>query len=279
MRFRVQAAVAGVARCVSPFVHGYDNQPERASAFRLIKVQSIGLTPPRSPSPFIFRIDQVLVLFVFVGVALSGCQKQEEITRYTVKKLPPATEKESSSGSATKEDTSPPVADQGPLDRDRMLAAIVPHRKMAWFFKMTGPREQIANKMGEFLALLGSLKFGDGDDAQPEWTLPEGWTSEKGNGLRFATLRMKSGDETLEATVIPLPAEDPTSADYVLSNVNRWCEQMGIPALKKSDLTADKHPENAEVKQIEVAGKKVEASIVRFWSINPSIVFKELNIK
>ena len=218
MRFRVQATVAGVTRY-----------------FTLL----------------------LLSLSTFGFVAILGCQKQEEITRYTVKKLPPATEKESSSGSATKEDASPPVADQGPPDRDRMLAAIVPHGKMAWFFKMTGPREPIAEKMGEFLALLGSLKFGDGDDAQPEWTLPEGWTSEKGNGLRFATLRMKSGDETLEATVIPLPTEDPTSADYVLSNVNRWCEQMGIPALKKSDLTADKHPENAEVKQIEVAGTTV----------------------
>ena len=131
------------------------------------------------------------------------------------------------------------------------------HGKMAWFFKMTGPREPVAEKMGEFLALLGSLKFGDGDDAQPEWTLPEGWTSEKGNGLRFATLRMKSGDEPLEATVIPLPAEDPTSADYVLSNVNRWCEQMGIPALKKSDLTAGEHPPNAEVKQIEAVGTTI----------------------
>lgn len=219
MRFRVQAAVAGIANGVS---------------------------------------SSVICLSVFALSIFSGCQKQDEITRYTVKKLAPV-EKQSSSESSGKEEGArlPATADQGPPDRDRMLAAIVPHGKMAWFFKMTGPREPVAEKMEDFLKLIGSLKFADGDEAQPEWTLPEGWTSEKGNGLRFATLRVKVGDETLEATVIPLPAPDPTSADYVLSNVNRWCEQMGLPALKKSDLTSEERPKNAEIKQIDAAGTTV----------------------
>ncbi len=219
MRFRVQAAVAGIANGVS---------------------------------------SSVICLSVFALSVFSGCQKQDEITRYTVKKLAPV-EKQSSSESSGKEEGArlPATADQGPPDRDRMLAAIVPHGKMAWFFKMTGPREPVAEKMEDFLKLIGSLKFADGDEAQPEWTLPEGWTSEKGNGLRFATLRVKVGDETLEATVIPLPAPDPTSADYVLSNVNRWCEQMGLPALKKSDLTSEERPKNAEIKQIDAAGTTV----------------------
>ncbi len=218
MRSRVQAAVAGIVSCVSPLL-------------------------------------LLLIAFGFVVIP-GGCHKQEDISRYTVKKLSPV-EKEASSGSSSKDEASQPAADQGPPDRDRMLAAIVPHGKMAWFIKMTGPRVPVAEKMGEFLALIGSLKFAEGDDAQPEWTLPEGWTSEKGSGIRFATLRVKSADQQLEATVIPLPAQDPTSADYVLSNVNRWCEQMGIPALKKSDLTAEEPPKNVEVKQLDVAGTTV----------------------
>ena len=221
---------------------------------------------PTSFSVYAGRVSPVLLFLILAGIGvLPGCQKQDEITRYTVKKLLPV-EKEAAADPSARDDVFPmsrsgdqqePSADQGPPDRDRMLAAIVPHGKMAWFFKMTGPREAVADKMEDFLLIIGSLKFAEGNDSPPEWKLPEGWTSEKGNGLRFATLRVKSADELLEATVIPLPAEDPTAADYVLSNVNRWCEQLGIPAIKKSDLTAEQRPKNVEVKQLEAAGTTV----------------------
>ena len=111
--------------------------------------------------------------------------------------------------------------------------------------------------MEDFLTLIRSLKFAADDDAPPEWVLPDGWTSEKGNGLRFATLRVKSEDQVLETTVIPLPAADPTSGEYVLSNVNRWCEQLGLPPRTKADLAAEEQPKNAEVRQLEAAGTHV----------------------
>lgn len=182
-------------------------------------------------------------------VWLVGCQKQDDVTSYTVKKLPPAIRKAVAPGPES-------AVDQGPPDRDRMLAAIVPHGKVGWFFKVTGPREAVAAKMEEFLKLVQSVKFADGDDATPEWTLPDGWTSEKGNGIRLATLRTESDGETLETTVIPLPATDPHSVEYVLSNVNRWCSQMGLPEKTKEELFAEEQPKNAEVQQLDVAGTK-----------------------
>lgn len=182
-------------------------------------------------------------------VWLVGCQKQDDVTSYTVKKLPPAVRKAAAPGPES-------AVDQGPPDRDRMLAAIVPHGKVGWFFKVTGPREAVAAKMEEFLKLVQSVKFADEDDATPEWTLPDGWTSEKGNGIRLATLRTESDGETLETTVIPLPATDPHSVEYVLSNVNRWCSQMGLPEKTKEELFAEEQPKNAEVQQLDVAGTK-----------------------
>lgn len=194
----------------------------------------------------------LLGLWAMLGLFwLAGCQKRDDVKSYTVKKLP----------SAARKTAAPPpesVADQGPPDRDRMLAAIVPHDKVGWFFKVTGPREAVARKMEEFLSLVQSVKFPDGDDAKPEWTLPDGWTSEKGNSIRFATLRTESDGETLETTVIPLPAVeiDPHSIEYVLSNVNRWCGQMGLPEKTKESLFAEEQPKNAEVQQLDVAGTK-----------------------
>lgn len=185
---------------------------------------------------------------------VAGCQKRDDVTSYTVKKLPPVVRKVASPAS---ED----AADQGPPDRDRMLAAIVPHGKVGWFFKVTGPREAVAAKMEEFLKLVQSVKFSPSiiapnDYPTPEWVLPGGWTSEKGNGFRFATFRTESDGETLETTVIPLPATDPHSVEYVLSNVNRWCSQMGLPEKTKDNLFAEEQPKNAEVQQLEVAGAK-----------------------
>lgn len=191
-----------------------------------------------------------LALWAMTGMVwLTGCQKHDGVSSYTVKRLSPAARKATGQSS---ED----VAEQGPPDRDRMLAAIVPHGKVGWFFKVTGPRVAVAAKMEEFLKLVQSVTFADGEDATPEWSLPDGWTSEKGNGIRFATLRAESGGETLETTVIPLPATDPHSVEYVLSNVNRWCSQMGLPEKTKESLFAEDQPKNAEVQQLDVAGTK-----------------------
>ena len=228
--------------------------------------------------------DRLSTMLSFLAVAglfiLAGCQKRDEITRYNVKKLSPVERKapaETSDGSTPKtraedqpgnisfigdplpDGSTPetPATDQGPPDRDRMLAAIVPHGKMAWFFKVIGPRDAVAAKMEDFLKLIRSLTFAGGEDSQPEWVLPEGWTSEKGNGIRFATLRVKSEDEVLETTVIRLSAPDPHSGEYVLSNVNRWCEQLGLPPRTKTDLAAEEQPKNAEIRQFEAAGTMV----------------------
>lgn len=211
----------------------------------------------RSGSPHRVACGPLLMwLWILAGaVWLAGCQQRDEITRYTVKKVRPLggvlTDGSSNNADATA------AADQGPADRDRMLAALVPHGKVGWFFKVTGPRDAVANKMDDFLSLIRSVKFGEADDAAPEWTLPEGWTSEKGNGIRFATLRTESDGTTLETTVIPLPAEDPDSMEYVLSNVNRWCGQMGLPEKTRDDLLAEDQPPHSEVRQLEVAGTTV----------------------
>lgn len=193
----------------------------------------------------VFGPLSMAALGLLVAMTGVGCQKRDDVKSYTVKKLTPKSRPAAAVATPS---------EQGPPDRDRMLAAIVPHGKVGWFFKVTGPREAVGSKMGDFLKLIQSVKFAEGDDARPEWTLPEGWTSEAGNGIRVATLRTKSDGHTLETTVIPLPAPDPTALDYTLSNVNRWCTQMGLPEKTKETLFAEDQPKNAEVQQLDVEG-------------------------
>ncbi len=117
---------------------------------------------------------------------------------------------------------------------DRMLAAIVPVEGKGWFFKMSGSGKVVLNESPKFQALLESLRVSDG---KLKWTAPEGWSEKPGSEMRAATFKIGQADEQLECTVIALPAEDPKSDEYLLSNINRWRGQMGLSNLEKSDLS------------------------------------------
>jgi hypothetical protein len=121
-----------------------------------------------------------------------------------------------------------------------MIGAILPHGAQAWFLKLAGPPAALDSHLEPFRQWLRSIHF---VDDKPQWQLPQGWREEPGQGMRFATLRIGDG-EPLELTVIPLPIpeDDP---DYVLSNVNRWRQQLQL-----GPLTAPQLGEQAEKIQV-----------------------------
>lgn len=64
-----------------------------------------------------------------------------------------------------------------------------------------------------------------------KWTLPKGWTEEKGGGMRFATLKAPVPGK-LDISVVFLPGD----AGGELGNVNRWRGQIGLPAMDAAAL-------------------------------------------
>lgn len=197
-----------------------------------------------------FTLGAVLCLL------LVGCQNRDEIKRYTVKKLPHSERKVVEMPSR-----GPMPAGHGQAAGERMLAAIAPHGRTFWVFKLMGPKDAAAEQMENFLSLTQSLKFSEGEDAIPEWTLPEGWTERKDTekaGTRFATMIVNPGSEEMVVSVtrLPFPPDRPTDG-VPLMIVNLWCEQLGLPEKKQSDLTAEDQPKDAEVRQLDVAGTQV----------------------
>jgi len=127
-----------------------------------------------------------------------------------------------------------PAASERPTQVvQRMLAAIVPHGAQTWYFKMTGPAEPVASQEAAFRQLIESLRF-DTEQSPPQWTLPAAWREEPGTGLRLATLKVDVSDQTLEVSVMPLATS--LSGSSVLDNVNRWRQQMRLPAITHSEL-------------------------------------------
>jgi hypothetical protein len=168
---------------------------------------------------FTARCSSGVAVSVCLTALLVGCGQREEIRRYKVPRVA--------------ESPRPVKPSARPI---RMLAAIVPHKDQAWFFKLTGAPDAAAAKFDEFEAFLKSITFSDAKDAKPTWQLPAGWRQEGASGMRLATIRIGSGDDALELSVIPLPR---TSRDFdadCLDNINRWRGQIDLPPIDRDRL-------------------------------------------
>jgi hypothetical protein len=80
-----------------------------------------------------------------------------------------------------------------------------------------------------------------------DWTLPEGWRQLPGSGMRFATLLVEPGDNSLELKVTPLA---PAAGD-ALANVNRWSEQIGLERIDAKQLPS-------VMREIQIAGRDAQ---------------------
>jgi len=114
----------------------------------------------------------------------------------------------------------------------RMFAAIVPHGKEVWFYKMTGSVkavEALAKPLADF---IGTVKYTEG---KATWKLPDGWKEKPGNQFRFATIIVPSDVGPLEFTVSKLGA-GPEEVPYVAANINRWRGQLGLKGIQIDDI-------------------------------------------
>lgn len=164
-----------------------------------------------------------------------GCSPRDELSRYSIPK---------------KEALQRPLgaAAQGGPATDRMLVALVPRGDHAWFFKLSGLTDAVAKEAGNFRTFLESVRLAGADGAQPTWELPEGWRLEQESGIRYATIKIDSAQPPLELSVTRLPTEDASDKRYLLSNINRWREQMSLPAISEQQL-----PEQTVQLQLEGA--------------------------
>ena len=173
-----------------------------------------------------------------VALIFAGCGEIEQIQTYRAPKDPPE----------------PATVAAGPAT-DRMWGAIVPHGEAAWFFKATGPKDVVVAQEEALDAFLKTVKFAAAADAKPEWSLPEGWKQVPASGLRFATIEIPADGKPLELSVITLPWDTADEPAALLSNVNRWRDQLGVPHFGPQQL-------KAEIAEVMLEG--ATASVVSF---------------
>jgi hypothetical protein len=159
---------------------------------------------------------RLVLLLTLIG---AGCSKPEPIRRYSVEKPP-----------------------------HRMLAAMLPQGKEAWFLKLSGPRADIARQRDAFESFLKSVQIEAGA-TKPAWKLPDGWKEGNGPGERVATIEVPGSEKSLELTVTKLPIPERNLDDYKLENVNRWRQQIRLGPLTSSQF-------KNETREIASAGEE-----------------------
>jgi hypothetical protein len=127
----------------------------------------------------------------------------------------------------------------------RVVAAIQHRDGTAWFFKMAGDNELVAQHKSSFVSFLESFQFLKGDETppqtvsrprasgEPQWDVPSGW--KEGPAGQFLTAKfIIQGDGNTRAEVnVSNAAGD---GGGFAANVNRWRQQIGLNAMSPDEL-------------------------------------------
>lgn len=169
-----------------------------------------------------------LLLFAGCLTAIVGCKQDEEISVTTV----------------THPDREPIHLRVGAIQRDDTI----------WFFRISGPKGEVAKHVTGFNDFVRSAKFADEKEKKAEpvtWTVPKGWRKDPPGGMRYAGFRIAAEPKELEVTVTRLPAGD----NWLLTNVHRWQKQINLPpAAKREDLKPEEVQEEKEITWVDLQG-------------------------
>lgn len=146
-------------------------------------------------------------------------------------------------------------------EKGRILAALMRHEGVAWFFKMTGDDALVEQQKPVFVGFLQSLSFvaappaelppshppiGDMSNAapppasaasarpdKPAWQVPAGWQEVPGGDFLAAKFLITGADKAQAAVNVSV---SPGDGGGVVGNVNRWRRQLGLAELSEGDI-------------------------------------------
>jgi len=153
----------------------------------------------------LWQMSTGIVAAVLLCCLQQGCSQDDGIREYTVEKIP---------------STAKPQLQSASL-------------QSAWFFKLTGPADDVLEQVVAFSRIVKSLQFDR--DGTPHYDVPEGWSVTSGPAPRYQTLKINGTEPPLEVTVSALPGPESDFGGYLLSNLNRWREQLGKEPYDSSD--------------------------------------------
>jgi hypothetical protein len=169
----------------------------------------------------------------FVG----GCGSKEPVVSYRV-----PTEQAIYEANHVDQPAPEPETLAGP---ERLIAALLPQPNATYIFKVKHAKVDVDPLADEIHALLANLDVGT--LGAPTWKLPDGW-EEQPNENGFGGYRIIHAGKSR----VPIAVSKLSPGQDVLSNVNRWMDQVGLP-----NLTADQLDSAHGVDRVDVDGTEM----------------------
>ncbi len=137
----------------------------------------------------------------------------------------------------------------------RIIAAIASDARGTSFYKMRGNQELAGKEKENFLKWVRTSRDGNVPTAaadavsapdesstpQIKWDLPADWTPGASSAMRYASFTVGENSEKADISVITFPGDGGNDLD----NVNRWRQQIGLPAIDAAGLNAMVSPISA----------------------------------
>ncbi len=167
--------------------------------------------------------------------------------------------------------------ENGDLAKDgRILGAIAADGTGTAFYKMRGNATLVGTEKQNFLNWVSSSRSADAtssstkaaaspassDKPQIKWEVPEGWLPAPASAIRYASFAVEANGEKADISVVTFPGDGGSDTD----NVNRWRQQIGLPAVDSNVLKSMMTPVHAgdmHIDTVDMAGAK--ARVVAGW--------------
>ncbi len=194
------------------------------------------------------KLNRTIALGSITVLLLSlhlGCSKEDEIRVQTIPKG-------RSDLAKLRQATLPPINSSlaSTNQSTRMVVAVFQNPEATWFFKVSGPAEQVAATEKSWRPFLDTISF---DGNKPSWDMPSDWVTGTEKPMRYATLKIGSFSPPLEMAISSLgPKQD------LLLNANRWLGQIGLPPTNSENLKTTIEPiktENVEFLLFDKTGQ------------------------
>jgi hypothetical protein len=173
-------------------------------------------------------------------------------------------------------------ANVGSGEKSRVLAAVLKREGVAWFFKMTGEDDLVAQQKSAFVEFLKSVGFPTATEqvqlpashppldsaapvsllsatppsaeGRPAWEMPAGWREVPAGQFLVAKFVLTGAGSAQAAVNVSRSAGD---GGGLLANVNRWRNQLGLTVLAAGELDAqirEAQGTEGKIKFIEMTG-------------------------
>jgi hypothetical protein len=166
-----------------------------------------------------------------------------------------------------------------PAKDGRIIGAIASDENGTAFYKMRGNAALVGAEKENFLKWVSASRGGtsnssaanattpaapsDSGTPQIKWELPSGWSTKPPSAMRYASFSAEKNGEQADISVVTFPGDGGSDVD----NVNRWRQQIGLPAVGEEllkPMIAAVHAGDVHIDTIDMAGPS--ARLLAGWT-------------